>query len=61
MPWLTKTLAHHSEPIDPALWDWLSAQINHLIGISSGVMVALFGALIIVLPIAILVMARRRF
>tara|TARA_Y100001970_G_C13577062_1_gene529042 strand:- start:152 stop:337 length:186 start_codon:yes stop_codon:yes gene_type:complete len=61
MPWLTETLAHHSEPIDPVLWDWISAEINHLLGISSGVMVVLLGALIMVLPMALLVMVRRRF
>jgi len=30
-------LLHHSEPIDPTLWEWLSAKIDHVLGISPGV------------------------
>jgi hypothetical protein len=56
------TLLHSSEPIDPTLWAWLSDQIDHVLGISPGVMVLILGVLILLFPIVVigLVLRRRR-
>jgi hypothetical protein len=54
------TLLHHSEPIDPTLWEWLSAKIDHVLGVSPGVMVFVLGALIVLFPMVVLVMAWRK-
>ena len=54
------TLLHHSEPIDPDLWEWLSAKIDHVLGVSPGVIVFVLGALIVLFPIVIMVLVIRR-
>ena len=53
---------HHAEPVDPALWDTLSAKINDVLGIPSGMAVFFLGALIVLFPVAVAVAAflRRR-
>ncbi|MCI0804503.1 MAG: hypothetical protein J4O05_07845, partial [Chloroflexi bacterium] len=53
-------LLHHSEPIDPTLWEWLSAKIDHVLGLSPGVMVLILGTLIVLFPIVVMVVALRR-
>jgi len=53
-------LLHHSEPIDPTLWEWLSAKIDHVLGISPGVMVMVLGAFIVLFPIIVMIVAARR-
>ena len=53
-------LLHHSEPIDPTLWEWLSAKIDHVLGLSPGVMVLILGTLIVLFPIVVMVVAVRR-
>ena len=53
-------LLHHSEPIDPTLWEWLSAKIDHVVGLSPGVMVLILGTLIVLFPIVVMVVALRR-
>ena len=50
-------LLHHSEPIDPTLWEWLSTKIDHVLGISPGAMVLILGGLIVLFPIIIAVTA----
>ncbi|HJP28423.1 MAG TPA: hypothetical protein QF694_06410 [Dehalococcoidia bacterium] len=55
------TLLHHSEPIDPDLWEWLSAKIDHVLGVSSGVMVIVLGAVIVLFPIAVVVLVWRKW
>ena len=53
-------LLHHSEPIDPTLWEWLSAKIDHVLGISPGVAVMVLGAFIVLFPIIVMIVAARR-
>ena len=53
-------LLHHSEPIDPTLWEWLSAKIDHVLGISPGVMVFILGSGIVLFPVIVMVMVWRR-
>jgi hypothetical protein len=54
------TLLHHSEPIDPTLWAWLSTKINHVLGLSPGVMVLILGAAIVLFPVVLIVLVWRR-
>jgi len=53
-------LGHHSEPIDPDLWEWLSDKIDRVLGIDSGAMVLLLGAVIVLFPVAVMVLVWRR-
>ena len=53
-------LLHHSEPIDPMLWEWLSAKIDHVLGISPGVAGMVLGAFIVLFPIIVMIVAARR-
>jgi hypothetical protein len=53
-------LAHHSEPIDPTLWEWLSTKMNHMLGVDSGSMVLILGAIIVLFPIVVMVLVWRR-
>jgi hypothetical protein len=61
MSLFTGILAHHSEPIDPTLWEWLSTKIDHVLGISPGAMVIILGGLIVLFPIiAVAAFIKRR-
>ena len=54
--WLDKTFnAHHSEPGDPALLQWIKATIDHLFGLEPLVLVGILTGLIIVPPMLSLV------
>jgi hypothetical protein len=53
-------LLHHSEAIDPDLWEALSAKIDHVLGVSPGVMVLILGAFIVLFPVVVLVMVWRK-
>tara|TARA_B110000196_G_scaffold235840_1_gene204325 strand:- start:46 stop:249 length:204 start_codon:yes stop_codon:yes gene_type:complete len=54
------TLLHHSEPIDPDLWEWLSTKVDHLLGLSPGVMMLIMGALIVLFTVVVMVLVWRR-
>jgi hypothetical protein len=54
------TLLHHSEPIDPTLWEWLSAKIDDVVGLSPGVMILILGAFIVLFPVVVMVLVWRR-
>jgi hypothetical protein len=60
MPRLPLPLAHHSEPIDPDLWEWLRTKIDHVLGIDSGAMVLILGALIVLFPVVVIVLVWRK-
>lgn len=60
MAGLGATLLHHSEPIDPTLWEWLSAKIDHILGLSPGAILAIIGVIIAVFPVVVLVVAVRK-
>jgi hypothetical protein len=55
-----ETVLHHSEPIDPILWDWLSAKIDDVLGIPSGSMVFILGTMIVLFPVMVMVLLWRR-
>lgn len=60
MPGPLDVVLHHSEPIDPTLWEWLSTKIDDVLGIPAGAMIFLLGTLIVVCPIIIAVTAFKR-
>ena len=45
--------AHHSEPGDPVLLEWIMHQLNALLGIGPMGMVLAFGVIIVATPIAV--------
>ena len=47
-------LAHHSEPGDPTLFDWMKHQIDAVVGLGPAAIVTALGALVIAIPIGIL-------
>lgn len=51
---------HASEPIDPTLWAWLSDKIDHVLGLSPGMVIAILGTFIVLFPIVVMVMVWRR-
>ncbi|GEM_PF-3245471 len=51
---------HHGEPSDPALLDWVNARVHDLLALGPVAAAALFGALIIAVPLVVLVFAVRR-
>jgi len=53
-------LLHVSEPIDPTLWAWLSDKIDHTLGLSPGVVIAILGTFIVLFPIVVMIVAVRR-
>lgn len=52
--------AHHSEPTDPELLEWLTHTVDLVVGQGPVVMVVLIGLVVIAIPLAIAVLALRR-
>jgi hypothetical protein len=50
---LLSALAHHGEPGDPVLLQWINDQVNAILGLGDLAMVAVFGAVIVAIPIGI--------
>lgn len=46
-------LAHHSEPGDPELLEWIRHQIDGVLGMGPVHIAVLFGSLILVIPVGI--------
>ena len=51
---LLSALAHHGEPIDPELMDWIRHRIDAIFGLGAEAIVLLLGFLIVLAPIAVL-------
>lgn len=47
-------LAHHSEPGDPVLLEWVRYRIDDLVGLESWAIVIMLGLLIVAVPVAIM-------
>ncbi|NQW20722.1 MAG: hypothetical protein HQ477_08370 [Chloroflexi bacterium] len=60
MPRYPEILAHHSEPIDPALWEWLRVKIDHVLGLSPGVLMILLGTVIVLFPVIVMALLWRK-
>ena len=52
--------AHHSEPTDPELLEWLVHAVDLVLGQGPVVMVVLIGVVVLLIPLAIAVLALRR-
>ena len=52
---LLSILAHHSEPVDPELLEWIIHQIDALVGVGPVAMVVALGLVIVAIPLAIMV------
>ena len=50
---LLSALAHHGEPGDPVLLQWLNDQIDAILGLGDFAMVAILGAVVVAIPIGI--------
>lgn len=48
-------LAHHSEPSDPALLDWIRHTIDSITGLGPFAFVVLLGCAVLAIPAAILI------
>ena len=58
---LLSVLAHHGEPGDPVLFDWIKHQLDSILGLGPGAIVIALGLVIVAIPIAIVIvfMAQR--
>ncbi len=58
---LLSVLAHHSEPGDPVLMEWIRHQIDSILGLGPAAIVIGLGAVIVAIPLAIMIvfMAQR--
>ncbi len=54
MPWsiLWSIAAHHGEPADPDLVEWVKARLDHLLDVGPWTVVAGLGLLILLIPLA---------
>ena len=46
--------AHHGEPGDPVLLEWIKHQIDVMVGLDDWAMVAISAAIVVAIPIGIL-------
>lgn len=51
---LLSALAHHGEPGDPVLMEWIKRQIDSVIGLGDLAIVVILGAVVVAIPIGIL-------
>ena len=52
---LLSILAHHSEPADPELLEWIIHQLDALLGVGPVAMVVALGLVIVAIPVSIMV------
>ena len=52
--YLLSALAHHSEPSDPVLMEWVKDQIDSVIGLGDLAIVVILGAIVVAIPIMII-------
>ena len=48
--------AHHSEPADPVLMDWITHQIDAIVGLGPAAILMALGFLIVAIPLGIMVL-----
>ena len=60
MPNPLETVLHHSEPIDPTLWEWLSLKIDDVLGLHSSAMVFILGAVTVLFPVVVMLLVWHR-
>ena len=47
-------LAHHGEPGDPVLMSWIQDRIDAIVGLEAEAIVIVLGAVIVMIPLAIM-------
>ena len=52
--------AHHSEPTDSELLEWLTHTLDSILGQGPLVMIVVIGAVVVAIPLAVTVLALRR-
>ena len=50
---LLSALAHHDEPADPTLLQWVKGLLDYLLGAGPWAVVALLGLIIVLLPVGV--------
>ena len=60
MPSPFRIIAHHSEAIDPDLWDSIKHQIDEISGLGAESIVVLLGTVLIIMPVALVFLAARK-
>lgn len=45
---------HHSEPADPELLEWITHQVDALLGLGPAAMVLALGLVIVAIPVAVM-------
>ncbi len=53
-------LAHHSEPTDSELLEWLTHTLDAILGQSPIIIVVAIGVVVIAFPLTLAILARRR-
>ena len=53
-PILWSIAAHHGEPADPDLLEWIKARLDHLLDVGPWIIVAGLGLLILLIPLSIM-------
>ena len=48
---------HHSESIDPTLWNWIRHQIDEIFGLTPTAIVAVIGVIAILIPVMLITIA----
>lgn len=51
---------HHSEFIDPTLWEWIQHKIDELFGLGPTTIVVVLGAMTVAFPVGLMALAMRR-
>lgn len=54
-----RSFLHHSEAIDPTLWEWIRHKIDDIVGLEPATIVALLGVAIVAFPIWLAISAIR--
>ena len=52
-------LGHHSETIDPTLWNWIRHQIDAIVDLSPATIVVSIGVVIGVIPVVLIALVAR--
>ena len=51
---LLSVLGHHSEPGDPVILAWIKHELDALLGLGPGAVVAILGVIIVAIPLGVL-------
>ena len=55
-----RLILHHSDAIDPDLWDAIKHQIDIVTGLDAAAIVVLIGAVLVIMPMVLITLAARK-